>query len=280
MKKKFSIFTDYGALNSKPVFEAFIAGVKAQGHSYVLNSLDADVAVIWSVLWHGRMAKNREVYEFFKKQNKPVIILEVGSIKRGTTWRVGVNGITPTQLIYSDENNRVKKFNLGLADWTKSGNHILVCCQNDRSQLWKNLPPNQVWVDSVVETIRKFSNMQIQIRMHPRSSFKFDLKNYKNVTLQIPRFDYTTYDSYNLNFKNTWATVSWNSTPGSQSILSGVPVFCNTDSMAYPVSLKDISRIQNPEYPDRIDWVDQFSKSEFTLDELTEGQPLKKLTFL
>lgn len=276
---KFSVFTDYGALNSKPVFSAFIEGINALGHEYVLNSLDADVAVIWSVLWHGRMSKNRDVYNFFKSQNKPVIIIEVGSIIRGTTWRVGVDGITPNNLIYSTSDNRIKKFNLHLAEWNTRGNHILICCQNDKSQLWNNLPSNSTWVNGIIENLRQFSDMQIQVRPHPRSPFKLDLKKYKNVLLQIPKLNIKTYDSYDLNFKNVWATVSWNSSPGPLSIIAGVPVYCSTDSIAYPVSIQSVSNILNPEKIDRTEWLDKFSKSEFTLDELRTGQSLKKLTF-
>ena len=55
----FSLWTDNGAMNSKPVFQAFEKSLKDAGCTVVHNSLDADVAVIWSVLWHGRMAQNK-----------------------------------------------------------------------------------------------------------------------------------------------------------------------------------------------------------------------------
>ena len=55
------------------------------------NSLDADAAVIWSILWQGRMTKNQHVYDRYRKQNKPVIIIETGVIKRNQTFKVCVN---------------------------------------------------------------------------------------------------------------------------------------------------------------------------------------------
>ena len=88
---KFSLWTDYGAQNSKPVFDSFAHGVSITGGSVVYNDLDSDVGVIWSVLWNGRMANNKKIWEHYRSQNKPLVVLEVGGIKRGTTWKVGIN---------------------------------------------------------------------------------------------------------------------------------------------------------------------------------------------
>ena len=53
---KLEIWTEYGPLNSEPIFKAFIKSVKDMGDEVVLNKhTDSDVAVIWSVLWLGRM---------------------------------------------------------------------------------------------------------------------------------------------------------------------------------------------------------------------------------
>ena len=78
---KFSLFTDYGAQNSKPVFDAFASSLSGAGHTVTFNEWDSDIAVIWSVLWFGRMAGNQKVWEHFRAINKPVIVLEVGGIK-------------------------------------------------------------------------------------------------------------------------------------------------------------------------------------------------------
>jgi hypothetical protein len=50
----------------------------------MINSYDntCDVAVIWSVLWQGRMAGNKKVWDDFRSQGKPVVVLEVGGLLR------------------------------------------------------------------------------------------------------------------------------------------------------------------------------------------------------
>jgi hypothetical protein len=39
------------------------------------------------------MAANEAVYRHYRSQNKPVIIIDIGAINRGTTWKVAVNNI-------------------------------------------------------------------------------------------------------------------------------------------------------------------------------------------
>ena len=72
---KFGLWTAYGALNSKSVFEAFAKGASKLGHNVVVNE-EADIEVIWSILWHGRMARNKLIWDRNRKENKPIIVLE------------------------------------------------------------------------------------------------------------------------------------------------------------------------------------------------------------
>jgi hypothetical protein len=88
---RFRLYRENGALNSAPIFDAFSKGVSALGHEIVHDR--EDVAVIWSVLWFGRMTANKAVYEAARKLNRPVIIIEVGSLIRGQTWKISVNHI-------------------------------------------------------------------------------------------------------------------------------------------------------------------------------------------
>ena len=49
-----SLFEQFGALNSGPVFSALQQGLEASGLKQNTNDMSADVAVIWSMLWAGR----------------------------------------------------------------------------------------------------------------------------------------------------------------------------------------------------------------------------------
>jgi hypothetical protein len=91
---KIAIFPENGSINSRPVFAAFIEHLQSKGEKISINKdEDCDVAVIWSVLWSGRMSANRKIWNDFQERKKPVVVMEVGGLKRNVTWKVGINGI-------------------------------------------------------------------------------------------------------------------------------------------------------------------------------------------
>ena len=66
---KFSLWTQYGAQNSRPVFDAFAHSLMADGHDVVWNDPVCDVDVIWSVLFSGRI--NTSGKGTLKNPNRP-----------------------------------------------------------------------------------------------------------------------------------------------------------------------------------------------------------------
>jgi len=276
---KFGLWTQYGALNSKPVFEAFRKGAKKLGYSFIENSSSCDVDVIWSVLWHGRMSRNQFIWQNAKKQNKPIIVLEAGSIRRGTTWKVGLNGVNRDAYFspLGNDNTRARKLGLTCKEWRAEGNYILICGQHDRSEQWQNLPPIEEWVSQQVKLIRKYTDRPIVLRPHPRCySRNFDKK--LDITVQQPHKLPGSYDDYDMKFTGAHAVINWSSNPGIHAVLNGIPAFVGPSSLAYPVGNTDYSLIESPLMPDRTQWLNDYAHTEYTLDEIKEGIPLKYLT--
>lgn len=275
---KFSLWTDYGALNSKPVFAAFKQGAENSGHVCVENDSTADVDVIWSVLFHGRMSRNKGIW----LQDKPTIVLEVGGIHRGTTWKVGLNGINRNAYFGSSGMDSVRSRNLGLeiTPWRTEGEHILVCGQHDKSLQWQNQPSMSNWFLSIYDEIRKYTARPILFRPHPRCPLPDIEQGLDNVYRQQPTHLANTYDDFNLVFNNVWATVSYSSNPGIHSILAGVPAFVGPASLAYEVSndIDSMHNIESPLLPDRQQWLNDYAHTEWTVDEISQGMPLKHLT--
>ena len=67
--------------------------------------------------------------------------------------------------------------------------------------------------------------------------------------------------------------------PATQAIIQGVPVFTGPDSLAWPVANKDLTTISLPFRPDRTQWFNDLAYTEWTIEEISEGLPLKHLTF-
>ena len=115
-------------MNGKSVMSAYAESLTNAGETVVENDMDADVAVIWSVLFQGNMYGNKQVWEHYRKNNKPVIVLEVGVVKRNITWRCGINGITGDAYHgpINNPNDRFKQSGLQIQPWcdTKIGHKI------------------------------------------------------------------------------------------------------------------------------------------------------------
>ena len=91
---KVSVYPKFGPINSKKVFEAFIGSLEKAGEEVQLNcNGNSDVTVIWSVLWQGKMRGYKSIWDECQLKNKPVVVLEVGGIKRNETFKVGINGV-------------------------------------------------------------------------------------------------------------------------------------------------------------------------------------------
>ena len=278
---KFNLRRQFGALNSSPVFDAFHAGAVALGHDVVTNSNDG-IDVIWSVLWHGRMAGNQAIWQRNVQQGKPTIVLEVGGIKRGTTWKAGLNGINRDgdYLPSGNDSTRAGLLGLDLKPWRTKGKFILICGQHDKSLQWQNMPRMSNWLLDTIKTIQKHTDRSIVFRPHPRCPLPDIEREFKNVYRQVPNKLAGTYDDFDMKFDNIHATVSYSSNPGIHSIINGVPAFVGTSSLAYDVGndIDFLEDIEEPHMGARQHWLNDYAHTEWTVEEISQGLSLKLLT--
>jgi hypothetical protein len=271
-----SIFDGYGALNSAPVFAAIRAGLDRIGIAHTSMDSSSDVAVIWSMLWAGRMRPNQQIWDLYRFTGRPVIVVEVGMLRRGLTWKLGING-TGLTANYGQGliPNRASQLGLELKPWTNAGYNIVIACQRSDSEQWAGQPPTVAWLTETACKIRQYSDKPIVIRPHPRQR----ISEIPGCVIESPRPVPGTYDSFDYNqcLKTTWAVVNHNSGPGSQAIINGVPAFVGSSSLAAPVSNLDLSQIENPLRPDRTQWIEQLAHTEWTIPEIESGIPLQRL---
>ncbi len=273
---KFSLFPNHGALNSKPVFEAFAQRVKNLGHEVVFHDLNADYYVIWSVLWQGRMRGNQEIWNIAKKSKKSVIILEVGTLIRGTTWKIGLGHINALGYNFEKFNidyERSKKLGISLKSWKKTGQNIVIFGQHSQSEQWSTRPPVNDWLKNLVTEIKKYSDRPIVYRPHPRDRFFQKIDDFStSIPIKIPN-SHDVYD-HERELSNTWLAINACSGTGVQAAIEGIPVFVEKDSLAWPVSIENLKNIENPLLPDRTLWFEKICNTEWTIDEIASGVPL------
>lgn len=272
---KISLFDNFGALNSGPMFRAFEQGLGALGIQSASHDLDADVAVIWSHLWSGRMRHNRQIWNTFRDSGRNVIVLEVGMLRRGHTWKLGLNGVNRRAWFGSDyQLNRAQKLGIHLQPW-RQGNNIVIAVQRSDSEQWSGLPEPKAWVEQTVAKIKSVTNRPIVVRPHPRQR----IAGIAGVTIRQPQPLISTYDSFDFDadLANAWCVINENSGPGCQSIIAGVPAFVGVDSLAAPVANLDLLDIEKPWMPDRTAWLEDIAHTEWTVEEIASGYPLQRL---
>lgn len=271
---KFSYFPDQAAQNSAPVLAAVIQSLAAHGHTVHTNAWDADAAIIWSVLWQGRMAKNQQVYQHYRSLDRPVIIVEVGALHRGHTWKVSVNNVT-AQGYYGHLDHldwdRPRRLGIAITKAPVQRPDIVVAAQHIKSLQVANVDINQ-WISDAVDKLRTCTDRPITLRPHPRSQL---ISIPAGVKIERPRRVPGTYDSFDLQY-NCHAVVNYNSGPGIQAAIAGVRPIVDFTSLAYPVSI-NFEDIEQPYEIDRDLWITQICHSEYTVEELQQGLWLKRI---
>jgi hypothetical protein len=277
MIKNIAYFPLQCAKNATPVMTAVLDSLQAHGIQTQQNSWTSDAAVIWSVLWAGRMAANQAVYEHYRSQGRPVIIVEVGTLHRDHTWKVAVNNITYDGY-YGNCNNldwdRPKKLGISLATQLSTRPNVIVAMQHDQSLQVTGIDM-RAWLDSTLNLLKKSTDRPITVRPHPRCKLK--LNNFpSNVTVEIPNKLPNTYDSYDMLY-DCHAVVNLNSGPGTQAAIAGVRPIVAPSSLAYPVGMS-FGEIEQPYAKDRQLWLTQICHTEYTLEELRKSTWINRIS--
>ena len=172
--------------------------------------------------------------------------------------------------------NRAATLGLSLKPWRLRTN-IVIAMQRHDSQQWAGLPNVNTWLADVVTEIKQHSNRPIVVRPHPRGTCSVP----QGCLIDKPKFTLGTYDDFD--FDRVLATahcvLNWNSGPGPQALMAGIPVFVGPDSLASTIANWNLSQIENPPRPDRSAWLEQLAHTEWTVEEIRSGLPFRRLVF-
>ena len=268
--KTLTYFSNSCALNSSGIIEAFLTGAR-QHFKTQENNLNADIAVLWSTLWHGRMKANKTIYNHFRNQGKPVIIIEVGALKRNITWKIAVNHLTAEGNHGHKENldwDRPKQLGIQLSQQQYNNGKILIAAQHHRSHQLYKLHSQEHWIQQQIDQLRLYTDRQIVVRDHPRSP----LDRSKIIGCQFDTANKVadTYDSFDFSYK--WHCIlNYNSGPGIQSALQGAAVIVDQTSLAYPVS-NSISLIEHVSNLATAQWLTEICHTEYTQEEIVQSR--------
>lgn len=278
------------------ILDNFLQGVKASGDHAIahtgMNAVPCDVALIQGFVHeHGKSAPHLQLRQHAvalqKENNRRSLIVDSNLFlyadpnNTKTYLRYSFDGVFPTTGFYFDRNvdpARWQKISDDLGIWLKpwrtQGEHILICLQRHGGWSMGGLDV-QTWLDQTIAQIRQHSRKrQIVVRTHPGDKkIKSILKIYgKGVRLSVNE---RLVDD----LKGAWATVVYNSSPSIASIIEGIPAFITDHnpqrSQSYEVANTDLSRLENPEMPERKTWIERISMCHWNFNELRSGEAWK-----
>ncbi len=283
-----SVWPNHVPANGLSIYQDLISYINKTDQT-VVGSYDADAALIWSVLWNGRMSENKKVWDHYRNQNKPVIVIEVGGLIRNKTWRLSVNGITRSAIFPKIEKlnyERPKMLNLNILPW-HTGDYVLICGQHGKSEQWKDMPPMDQYFKETVLSVRQYTDKPIVIRSHPRYRenlfFKVNQNFYEqhNAVWNTPKQIQQTYDSFDLEtlLAHCHCVISHSSNSGVTAVLHGTPVIVSNESLAFDVAANNIAAINLLPTPNRDQWLVELSHKEWFEDELKYAWQNLRYTF-
>jgi hypothetical protein len=270
-------FPNQCAQNSRDPLNALLSSLRRAGHVLVENSMDADAAVLWSVLWHGRMAANQRAYMHYRELGRPLIIVDVGALYRGNTWKIALNHLTADGYYGHLENldwNRPRKLGISLAINVSRNPGILLAGQHPKSLQVANLDSQENWANQKYQELRNITDRPIYYRPHPRATLNTN-KLLSDIHVVRPNPIASTYDSFDMHF-DYHAIVNHNSGPGIQAAISGTRPIVDKTSLAYSVSI-DLAQLEKPYDIDRDQWLVEICHTEYLVEEIEQGTWIKRL---
>jgi len=206
--------------------------------------------------------------------------------------RYSMGGVFPTTGNYFDINpvydrwQQIRRdMDIKYKPWRTNGEHILICLQRNGGWSMKGLD-NQDWVIDIVRRLRTVTDRPIWIRGHPgdkRAGKYLNLTEkacklgvLKNMSVSIIDHRNRTLQQ---DLKNAWATVVYNSSPAVASAITGVPVYADdiNDCQARDVAFSRWQDIENPNMPDRDNWLAKLAMSHWNFEELKNGDAWKHM---
>ena len=274
------------------ILNNFISGVNAVGDLGIshrgMNAIQCDVAFIQGFVHDDgknlpHLKLRKDAINLQKKNKKKSLICDSNLFlyadpdNTKTYLRYSFDGVFPTTGFYFDQDidpARWKKLsaNLGISlkPYRSTGNHILLCLQRNGGWSMRGLPVMD-WINQTIYEIRKYSSRHIIVRAHPG-----DKKVESYLKINHPNTSVSRNKRLLDDFKNAWATVVYNSSPSVASAIEGIPIFLTDShpeySQSQDVANFDLSKIENPNMPDRQVWIEKLSMCHWNFDELKSGE--------
>lgn len=273
----------------RTMLTAFAQGVAAAGDAVEIvdayHTVDCDIAVMqgWVGMKSGpHLALRQQIIDQQRHQQRHVMVIDsnlygfLAPEDFNRYLRYSLDGIFPTTGYYFDsavDRSRwptiAASYDFQERPWRQSGKRILICLQ--RSGGW-SMDGQAIldWLARTVATIQAHTDRPIMIRAHPGS-----VSIVPDVRRQHPAIKISNSADLRQDLDGTWATVTYNSSPGVASLLWGIPAFVTDPvpqrSQAWPWANTDLGQIESPMMPDRTEFYHKIAQCHWLTADLASG---------
>ncbi len=166
--------------------------------------------------------------------------------------------------IISRKDDRFKHFNKKFQPWKKDGRKILIAKPDEKPMRFYDYDLD-IWLQHTIDTIKQYTDRPVEVRDRAKQRIDRIVHN----TLQEALDD------------DVFALVTFNSVAATEAIFHGIPAFTLAPAnAASPVSLQDLSKINEPYYPDSdklYAWACHLAYGQFHVSELRSGKAMEML---
>jgi hypothetical protein len=238
--------------------EAFEAGLSAVGFEIVPSALEVPLPGDLLVLWNRYLRDEREARRY-EAAGATLLIVEnaylAPDVKPQTTFAIARGHHNGAGKWHIGNSERLINWPISRG-WRKDGNHVLIIPQRGLGEDGVKMPSR--WADHAHADLKAITKRPIKLRPHP------------GVRPHPPMDD---------DLKDCWACVTWGSGGALKAICAGVPVFHQFPKwIGAPAAARFIlTDIEEPYLGDRGLMLHRLSWAQWTLDEVTKGEPFKWL---
>jgi len=257
----------------------------------------ADVYIQNNILGQKRRKLNH-YYQFILDSGRPFLVVESAVFRRNMKQppnpmayhRYSWTSYFQDEGDYCNENSppdrwqRIQKEqNLEIKDWRLNldGNILLLLQRPGDSSLvnlLKRFGSYKNFVSYTIDQIKKNTDRRIVVRMHPLRQDR-QLEVLKDFDVDISKNTQGAGlleggSGLQRDFDNAYCVVGFNSNALTESVMEGIPTFSMcASSMAWQCSNTDLSQIENPEFFDRQQWLNNLGYCQWREDEVARGDP-------
>jgi hypothetical protein len=178
--------------------------------------------------------------------------------------RIVKNDLQHGNEIIKRSDDRFRKLAVPIHNWKKSGSKILIAKPDDKPMKFYGLDLEE-WLENTINTLKQYTDRPIVVRERVKSRIDRVVTN----TLKEALDD------------DVHALVTFNSNSATEAVMYGYPAFTMSPThAASPVTSNELSRIENPYYPDKDKvhaWACHLAYGQFHNNELKDGSAFRIL---